>query len=252
MLFIQDDLVEELDKMKGYWIAEMRKKSGWWVYHKIMLNLSMIDRFKLDRKLMNVSVDHHYRDKIPYVAVRLPVQSFIGSWSSKYVVTATQSFKPKKPMKALRCSDASIIPMTSADWEVYDHYILFLEYQFTQDPTLEEVPQCSRALKKMVESDLEAIEYNTNLLMEEVRDWMDTNIREILEVLDEERLKVQTDPLEALASTLATDMGIIRSQSKPLKISQSEAERLEAKRLEAEQLKELTEMLADDTEDLQD
>lgn len=218
MLFKEGGLTEALEEMKADWVSGVREHQRRFTPWGILYNLSNLDRlsFSWDQATVLTNINKWTKGSKRYISVLVPTQTFFIGLHQGYITgMEIQHYKAQAPMKDLICTDASILcPFTGADSEVTDQSILFLDYVLRDPPSsLEEVPVYVEALKEMIAHDREAIEHNTRVLANEVRAWVKKNLSEVNDLVEEEKWKDQTDPLEAVVSSLAREMNIIRAKS---------------------------------------
>lgn len=218
MLFQQNGLFDGLDKMKVNWIKTIKRTGSEYRHHEILCTLSRVGVFNLDRKRSVMFVKQTKKNpNIKQLFVHIPVETFVFATNFGWSASALQYYKPRSKVRPVKhCVDSRISCADSGGGppNVQQGHLLCLSYAIpSPDWTIEDVHRHTRILKEMIEIDIEAIKYNTNLLMDDVREWMGSNLREIVETIDDERLTVQTDPVEVLVSALATDMGAVRAKS---------------------------------------
>lgn len=207
-MFTNGDLIKDLDRMKAHWMKRMENPGPLWAWC-ILDNLRRIDGFNIDRTLGTVYVRECYSSSLPIIEVCYPIQTFVLGFYKHIAHDEIQNYKASKPMRPLRAHAWIGSSFKSGDSESPDRRFLHLEYSFAANTSLEDMTQ---AMKGVVETDLSAIEYNTKLLVEDMNDWLDINLRDIVSRVEAEKQVVYEDPLEKLATHLAGELGLIRAR----------------------------------------
>lgn len=206
-MFTSNDLVKDLDRMKAHWEVWMKNPGPAYGSWYILDNLSRVDNFKIDRKTGTVYVDRSSWRRSSRIRVVFHIQTFVLGHYKYIAKDVIQAYKAKKPMRPLRGSAFICSRFQSGDATYADRRFLSLDYEFAEGTSLEDMTQ---AMKGVIESDLDAIEYNTLLLLEEVREWLDLNLRDIMNMIEAEKLVVYEDPLDVLATNLSKELGLLR------------------------------------------
>lgn len=207
-MFTDKGLSEQLNKMKAGWIEGLEETKYWIRPWEILHNASMVNKYKIDRNLACVSVDTG-DDGSKRIIFRFPTQTFSLTRQFGGGCYSLECYAAQNPMLPLKhCTKFRVFKCFSGGSECHPSQQSFMsiEYQMPEDGSVS-------TLQSRVEEDLQVIEHNTKILMAEVRDWLDSNMPDVLEVIAKDRHKAYADPIENMATAVAESMGIIRTHS---------------------------------------